>query len=311
MFHNSFFSVVTPSFNQGRFIEKTIRSVLDQHHPYFEHIVIDGGSTDGTLNIFKKYPHLRWVSEPDKGKTHAVNKGFRMARGEIIAWINSDDYYADNTFARVASYFQNHPESRAVVGGSAVIDTSDKFLFYPKEPGPKGLTHRGMLHFWKHGTPPQSSLFFYREVFNEIGYLDEDIWSYMDYDFFLKLSRRYSLGRMNDILSYVRSHQDADTILNIACGILDDSLYRISRRYWGSAFSWEHALILLSYCVYLPRVRWNAYYERFAFDAKREMKSSYPKEKLWHFLWQSRRFFLKYPVAFVIAGIKKGLISGE
>ena len=86
-------SVVTPSFNQAAFIEETIQSVLKQDYPHIEHIVVDGGSTDGTVDILQRYPHLRWISEPDCGQSDALNKGFAMARGEILGWLNSDDTY--------------------------------------------------------------------------------------------------------------------------------------------------------------------------------------------------------------------------
>jgi len=97
-------SIVTPSLNQGRYIEQTIQSVLLQNYPNFEHIVIDGGSTDGTVEILKKYPHLKWISEKDSGQSEALNKGLKMATGDIIAWINSDDWYAEGAFNNVASF---------------------------------------------------------------------------------------------------------------------------------------------------------------------------------------------------------------
>ena len=88
------FSVVTPSFNQAEFIRDTIDLVVAQDYPNFEHIVVDGGSTDGTIDILRSYPHLTWTSEPDRGQSDALNKGFSKAQGDVIAWINSDDYYA-------------------------------------------------------------------------------------------------------------------------------------------------------------------------------------------------------------------------
>ena len=98
-------SIITPSFNQARFIEQTILSVLRQDYPCVEHIVVDGGSTDGTIDIMRRYPHLIWSSEADNGQADALNKGLSKATGDIIGWINSDDYYADNIFAEVEGSF--------------------------------------------------------------------------------------------------------------------------------------------------------------------------------------------------------------
>ena len=95
-------SIVTPSFNQGPFIGDAIKSVLNQHFDDFEHIIIDGGSTDGTVEVLKSYPHLKWVSEPDEGQSDALNKGFLRATGDVIGWLNADDTYRPGTFREVA-----------------------------------------------------------------------------------------------------------------------------------------------------------------------------------------------------------------
>src|SRR4029079_8178684 len=101
-------SIVTPSYNQGRFVEATIRSVLDQRSPRIEHIVVDGGSTDGTLDVLARYPKVKWTSEPDSGQADAVNKGFRRAAGEIVGWLNSDDLYLESAVAEAVAYLQEH-----------------------------------------------------------------------------------------------------------------------------------------------------------------------------------------------------------
>lgn len=126
-------SIVTPSFNQGRYIEQTILSVLDQNYPNLEYIIIDGGSTDETVEIIKKYEqHLTyWNSEPDKGQTDAINKGFAKCTGEIFNWINSDDYYEPGTFLKLAQLFRSHPSLNVVCGrewGFKDDHPKDKFL---------------------------------------------------------------------------------------------------------------------------------------------------------------------------------------
>ncbi len=98
-------SIITPSFNQAQFIEQTIKSVQNQDYKNIEHIIIDGGSTDGTIDILKKYSGIKWISEKDNGQSDAINKGFSTANGEILAWLNSDDYYDENIITKVVEYF--------------------------------------------------------------------------------------------------------------------------------------------------------------------------------------------------------------
>ena len=100
-------SILTPSYNQGKYIEQAIASVIDQRYPHFEHIIIDGGSEDNTLSLLKKYPHLKWISEKDRGQSDALNKALGMATGELVGWLNSDDYYAKETFERVRRRFDD------------------------------------------------------------------------------------------------------------------------------------------------------------------------------------------------------------
>lgn len=123
-------SIVTPNLNQVRFIEETIDSVLSQGYPNLEYIIIDGGSTDGSLDIIKKYErHLKyWVSEPDKGLYHAVQKGFAQSQGEIMAWINSDDRYHRNAFFTVAELFGEHPQVEWLMGTPSLIDEKGRIV---------------------------------------------------------------------------------------------------------------------------------------------------------------------------------------
>ena len=128
-------SIVTPSLNQGRFIGEAIRSVLGQDYPRLEHIVVDGGSTDDTLSVLRRFEHLHWVSEPDDGQADAINKGFRMAHGEIFAWLNADDFYTRGTLDYIRNRFASEPDLHALVGDCDVVDVDGKHL-WRLTPGP-------------------------------------------------------------------------------------------------------------------------------------------------------------------------------
>src|SRR6516165_6320277 len=160
-------SIITPSLNQAPFIERSIQSVLAQQWRPLEHIVIDGGSTDGTLDILKKYSgQLRWVSEPDKGQSDAVNKGIRTATGDVIGWLNSDDIYYPGAVKLAAEFLAAHPELDAVYGMADYIADDDSIIdIYPTEP----------WHFPRLKDVCficQPALFLRRSVFERHGYLE-------------------------------------------------------------------------------------------------------------------------------------------
>lgn len=176
------FSIVTPSFNQGEFLGRTLLSVNSQKDVIFEHVIFDGGSTDNSVEILKKFEgSIRWFSERDKGQTDAVNKGIRATTGEIIGWLNSDDIYYPNALKNVESYFSENPNVDVVYGMADHIDKLDvPFEVYPTEEWDfKRLKDTCFIC--------QPALFFRRRVIEKIGYLNEDLNYCMDYEYWLRM----------------------------------------------------------------------------------------------------------------------------
>ncbi len=193
------FSIITPSYNQGRFIEDTIQSVLNQDGCEIEHIVVDGGSNDSTVEILKEHGHLKWVSEKDRGQSHAINKGFAMATGEIIAWINSDDYYYQNCFRKVEEYFTKHPECAFLYGDITFVDIDKQLLV---SYGGDVMSREKLLK--NPDAVRQPSCFWRKRVIEEIGNIDESLHLVMDFDFFLRISQKFEMHYIPENISHFR-----------------------------------------------------------------------------------------------------------
>lgn len=176
-------SIVTPSYNQAQYLEETIRSVLLQSYPNLEYIIIDGGSTDGSVEIIKKYePWLTyWVSEPDRGQSHAINKGFGKATGDIFGWINSDDYYAPNAFSHIANLFKKN-QTAWVSGVCQTSNPNGEIVSSNSEPQE--------FEKWLLTCPlAQPSVFWRRELWQAVGGVDTNLQYSFDYDLWMKFSR--------------------------------------------------------------------------------------------------------------------------
>ncbi len=187
-------SIVTPSFNQGQFLESTILSVLDQEYPDLEYIIIDGGSTDSSLDVIRKYTDRLsyWVSEPDEGQSHAINKGWSMATGDIVAWINADDVYCPGAFSCVANAFENNPDAVMVIGSGASYDItlSRQLLHKPPE-----LDPRRMIETCG-GGPIQPAVFMKKKVFEEAGPLRQDLHYILDWEYWIRAGLYYPPDRI-------------------------------------------------------------------------------------------------------------------
>lgn len=200
-------SIVTPSYNQGRFLERTIRSVLAQRGP-LEYLVMDGGSRDESVAILRRYSaQLQWVSEPDRGQADAVNKGLARATGEVIGWLNSDDTYYPGAVAAAADFLEHHPDVDVVYGSGNHIDESDRVLEpYPIEDWDlERLKQRCFLC--------QPAVFFRRRVVDRFGPLGVE-WHYaLDYEYWLRLGRVGArFARIPDLLAGSRLHPDTKTL---------------------------------------------------------------------------------------------------
>ncbi|MCV0384739.1 MAG: glycosyltransferase [Erythrobacter sp.] len=176
-------TIVTPSFNQGEYLERTIRSVIDQGYPRLEYIVLDGGSTDGSVDVIARYaPQLSyWRSASDGGQAEAINEGWAMARGDILAWLNSDDYLLPGALSAVSEAFRRHPQALLVYGVTYRVDADGGYL------GSVGTPYRWRTLLLSRQLIPQPSAFVRRAALDQVGGLDDSLHYSMDYDFFLRV----------------------------------------------------------------------------------------------------------------------------
>lgn len=199
-------TVVTPSYNQGHFIRATIESVLSQDYPHIEYIIMDGGSTDETAAVVKDYAgRLRFISEKDRGQSDAINKGFRMAKGSIVAWLNSDDLYLPGAVKTAVAAFERNPLAGAVYGEGYLIDKDGNITgrFPCTEP----------LNLWKliyvSDYILQQSVYFRKDVLDDVGYLEEDLHYTMDWDVLIRIARKYPLEYVQEYMGCLREYADA------------------------------------------------------------------------------------------------------
>lgn len=200
-------TVVTPSYNQGIYIKRTIDSVLSQGVEDLEYIVMDGGSTDETVDILKSYgEQIIWRSEKDKGQTDAVNKGIKASHGEIIGWLNSDDIYYPGAIKKVLEVFEKHPEVNVVYGNANHIKEDDSFIeeYYTEDFDYERLKDICFIC--------QPSLFFRKSVVDKYGYLDDKLQYCMDYDYWLRLGKGEIFYRLNELIAGSRLYDDNKTL---------------------------------------------------------------------------------------------------
>lgn len=202
-------SIITPSYNQARFIEQTIESVLNQNYPNFEYIVMDGGSTDGTIDILKKNDRfIRWRSQKDNGQSDAINQGLRLATGEIVAYLNSDDLYQPGALNLVGQYFAAHSNQNWVTGFCRIIDEGGdeqrSLIRHYKEWWLKRYRYQTLLVL---NYIAQPATFWRRSITEKIGLLNEEEHLAMDYEYWLRIGQKYPLGLIPHDLAAFRVHR--------------------------------------------------------------------------------------------------------
>ena len=198
------FSIVTPSFNQGQYIEQTIKSVLDQNYPDLEYFVLDGGSTDNTVDIIKKYGRfIKWRSRRDKGQVAAINEGLNKSTGDIIAYVNSDDYYLPGSFQAVADYFAAHPDTLWLYGDCAVTNPKLKWTFFLKKLWP---VHKYQFALKIFNTINQPAVFLRKSLVKKVGLLNPAYHYAFDYDYWLRCLQHSLPAKIPNNLTVFRVH---------------------------------------------------------------------------------------------------------
>ncbi len=238
-------SIVTPSYNQGEFIAETIESVLGQAGDFsMEYIIVDGGSTDDSVTVIRRYDELlkqgtwpvscrgitfRWLSEKDRGQSHALMKGFRMAKGEIFAWLNSDDIYLPGSLQSATDFFRNHPETGLLYGDADYCDAGGNRI---------GRYRTEAFDFEKlawFNFICQPSTFFRREPFNEVGGLNESLRFALDYDLWIRITRRFPCRHLPQVLSRYRLHDTSKTVSDATLHANGEEALSVAMNHFGWA----------------------------------------------------------------------------
>ena len=224
-------SIVTPSYNQGHFIEETIQSVLGQDYPQIEYLILDGASQDNSVDVIRRYQErlAYWTSEKDAGQSDAINKGFARARGEILAWINSDDTYHPGAVSEAVAYLSEHPEVGMVYADANLTDETGRVVgqFASRQVGYRDLL-RGSVHI------PQATTFFRADLFRQVGPLSTSLFIF-DYDLWVRLAKISQLRYLPRLWANFRLHESGKSVAN------DDLFYpemlKVHQREVGGWFS--------------------------------------------------------------------------
>jgi len=220
-------SIVTPSYNQGEFLEETIQSVLNQKYPNLEYIIMDGGSTDQSVEIIRKYEQYLayWVSEKDRGQAHAINKGFIRATGDILAWLNSDDFYYPNTLNYIAQAYQKYPEAGLYIGNGNIVDKHRNII----RPFSDSIGFDANTLIDGQNYINQPSVFINRKALDKAGLLDESLNNEFDVEYWIRTGREFEAVVMDEFLSAFRWYDEIKTASSGFNRWVE--MYRVRQRY--------------------------------------------------------------------------------
>jgi glycosyltransferase involved in cell wall biosynthesis len=249
------FSIITPCYNSAELIEQTVQSVLGQSYPHIEYLVMDAASTDGTLDILRRYEaQLQLTSEPDEGQTAAINTGWRRASGDVLAWLNADDRFLPDSVQQAADYFAANPQAGWVYGKPIPVDTAGDPFPYHDEPEPWDYDRLLAVNFIT-----QPTVFIRRNVFETVGPLDESLHYIFDYEYWLRIGRQFPghfVPGIKAVVTYNRQTKSATG------GILKlNELEAVIRKYGGSdlplsgQYEWVGAS-LLAFATSIRKGRW-------------------------------------------------------
>ena len=225
-------SIITTNYNTSKYLEKTILSVLNQKGDFdLEYIITDGGSTDGSLEIIKQYKNrIKYISEKDKGQSDGINKGLRMATGDVVAFLNADDIYTEGTLNKVAKYFKKNPDCMWLTGYCKIIDENGKEIRkYITEYKNSKLRRFSFNQLLIEDSISQPATFWKRELLDEFGYLDESLHFAMDQDLWARFAKKYRLHLLKDYLSEFRFTSDTKTGSSIERTLKESKL--VAQRY--------------------------------------------------------------------------------
>jgi glycosyltransferase involved in cell wall biosynthesis len=265
-------SIVTATLNRKEFLPRCIEGVARQSYPHKEHLIIDGGSTDGAVELLKsyaeKYPHLRWISEKDNGISSALNKGLAMATGDIIGVNGDDDFYLPGAFEIVAAEFEQNPSVGVVSGNCDHIGNDAKVAFTSKA---AFSSRRDLIEYWRHSGRaflPAPSTFFRKNVVEVVGGFDEADRYAMDYHHWIKITEKFGVKTIDRVLANFRYDEGTVTFSRAKEQLAE--VHSISKRYWGAKATFSYYQLAASSFEYH---RWRPFKERSVGSWKRVLNS--------------------------------------